>query len=389
MSFSRTTPGPQSPRALSLGREALCHAGLEPGGRLFPESAYALPGYQLLQEYFAYPEHLLFWEVFGLNVGGNSGICQASISCSPWTRRRRKRFPQDWFRTCAVPVVNLFERMAEPIRVDHERSGHLLVPDLRHRDSTEVHSVIAVDALEGGERSSVMPYFSLSGEGDAPPSLMWFLRRKPSLDGIGTDVFLHFKEAGFRPETARPWVASARVLCTNRHRAAERWRQGELTRDTDMPTAAIRFCGPSFATARSAHVRRRTVEARFPSQPPSTFFERPDADNVLRELLRLYAPPRDAFAQRQIAGVNGLCAKPLIRPLRSAPGCAARGTRLTLTLDEDAFTGGSAFLFAEVLDVFFGLYAGINTFTQLVLKTCNRKGTWHRWPLRSGALPLI
>ena len=78
-----------------------------------------------------------------------------------------------------------------------------------------------------------------------------------------------------------------------------------------------------------------------------------------------------------------------IRPLRSAPGCAARGTRLTLTLDEDAFTGGSAFLFAEVLDVFFGLYAGINTFTQLVLKTCNRKGTWHRWPLRSGALPLI
>ena len=62
---------------------------------------------------------------------------------------------------------------------------------------------------------------------------------------------------------------------------------------------------------------------------------------------------------------------------------------VTLTLDEDAFTGGSAFLFAEVLDVFFGLYAGINTFTQLVLKTCNRKGTWHRWPLRSGALPLI
>ncbi|MFQ9868930.1 MAG: type VI secretion system baseplate subunit TssF [Bilophila wadsworthia] len=51
-----------------------------------------------------------------------------------------------------------------------------------------------------------------------------------------------------------------------------------------------------------------------------------------------------------------------------------RGNRLTLTLDEDAFTGGSAFLFAEVLDVFFGLYAGINTFTQLVLKTCNRKG---------------
>lgn len=64
--FLADDAGAAKPRALSLGREALCHAGLEPGGRLFPESAYALPGYQLLQEYFAYPEHLLFWEVGGL-----------------------------------------------------------------------------------------------------------------------------------------------------------------------------------------------------------------------------------------------------------------------------------------------------------------------------------
>lgn len=387
--FLADDAGAAKPRALSLGREALCHAGLEPGGRLFPESAYALPGYQLLQEYFVYPEHLLFWEVGGLERRRELGDLPGFDLLFPVDAPPPKTVSSRLFRTCAVPVVNLFERMAEPIRVDHERSGHLLVPDLRHRDSTEVHSVIAVDALEGGERSSVMPYFSLSGEGDAPPSLMWFLRRKPSLDGIGTDVFLHFKEAGFRPETARPWVASARVLCTNRHRAAERWRQGELTRDTDMPTAAIRFCGPPSQQHDPPMFGGELWKLVSHLSLHQLSLSGPDADNVLRELLRLYAPPRDAFAQRQIAGVNGLCAKPLIRPLRSAPGCAARGTRLTLTLDEDAFTGGSAFLFAEVLDVFFGLYAGINTFTQLVLKTCNRKGTWHRWPLRSGALPLI
>ena len=42
------------------------------------------------------------WE--GWSVGGNSGICQASISCSPWTRRRRKRFPQD----CSAPAPYLW-----------------------------------------------------------------------------------------------------------------------------------------------------------------------------------------------------------------------------------------------------------------------------------------
>lgn len=116
---------------------------------------------------------------------------------------------------------------------------------------------------------------------------------------------------------------------------------------------------------------------------------RSDAGNALYELLRLYVPPRDAFTQHQIAGVNGLCAKPFIRLLRSVSGYAVGGIRLTLTLDEGAFTGGSVSLFVGVLDVFSGLYAGINTFTRLMLKICNRKGTWHRWPLRSDTLPLI
>lgn len=74
--FLADDAGAAKPRALSLGREALCHAGLEPGGRLFPESAYALPGYQLLQEYFAYPEHLLFWEVGGLERRRELGVAR-------------------------------------------------------------------------------------------------------------------------------------------------------------------------------------------------------------------------------------------------------------------------------------------------------------------------
>ena len=111
---------------------------MEPGGRLFPESAYALPGYQLLQEYFAYPEHLLFWEVGGLERRRELGDLPGFDLLFPVDAPPPKTVSSRLFRTCAVPVVNLFERMAEPIRVDHERSGHLLVPDLRHRDSTEV-----------------------------------------------------------------------------------------------------------------------------------------------------------------------------------------------------------------------------------------------------------
>ncbi|MEG1610741.1 MAG: type VI secretion system baseplate subunit TssF, partial [Bilophila sp.] len=156
----------ERPRALSLGRKALLPAGLESDGLLFPESSYALPGYQLLQEYFACPEHLLFWELDCLERRHELGELAGFDMLLPMAVPPPVNIVAALFRTCAVPVVNLFERLAEPVRVDHERSGYLLLPDLRHRDSTEIHSVVAVEALEDGERSSVMPYFSLSGEGE-------------------------------------------------------------------------------------------------------------------------------------------------------------------------------------------------------------------------------
>lgn len=379
----------KSPKTVSLGRAALRPVGFGADELLLPESAYAHPGYQLLQEYFAHPEHLLFWDVMNLDRRHELGELHAFDLLLPMTAEPPDKVEARLFRTCATPIVNLSERLAEPLRVDYEHSAYLLVPDIRQRKNMEVHSVLSVNALEGGERTSVTPYFSLAEDPNSAPGRYWFMRRQPSLDGVGTDVFLSFKEAGFRPETARPWVASVRVLCTSRHQAADRWRQGELTRDTDMPVSAIQFCGPPSRQHDPPMFGGELWKLVSHLSLHHLSLTGPDAAHVLRELLRLYALRGDAFSQRQISAVRALSAKPSIIPLRSAPGCAARGTLLDLTLDEDAFQGGSAFLFASVLDVFFGLYASVNSFTQLTLKSPNRKGVWYAWPPRVGIRPLL
>jgi type VI secretion system protein ImpG len=61
-----------------------------------------------------------------------------------------------------------------------------------------------------------------------------------------------------------------------------------------------------------------------------------------------------------------------------------RGTEVTLTVDESSYVGGGSFLLAAVLDRFFGLYASVNSFTQLVLTSQQREGVWKRWPARAG-----
>ena len=61
-----------------------------------------------------------------------------------------------------------------------------------------------------------------------------------------------------------------------------------------------------------------------------------------------------------------------------------QGIAIDTEFDEEQFAGGSAFLLACILNRFFGLYSGINSFTQLRVTTQQRKGVVWAWPPRTG-----
>jgi type VI secretion system protein ImpG len=67
----------------------------------------------------------------------------------------------------------------------------------------------------------------------------------------------------------------------------------------------------------------------------------------------------------------------------------ARGRRIELELDEDQFPGGGAFLFASVLERFLAQHASMNSFTQLVARSRQRKRPLHEWAPRAGCRTLV
>ena len=67
----------------------------------------------------------------------------------------------------------------------------------------------------------------------------------------------------------------------------------------------------------------------------------------------------------------------------------ARGLRIELELDEDQFAGGGAFLFASVIERFLALSVSLNSFTQLVVTTPQRKEMLHEWQPRTGRRILV
>jgi type VI secretion system protein ImpG len=67
----------------------------------------------------------------------------------------------------------------------------------------------------------------------------------------------------------------------------------------------------------------------------------------------------------------------------------ARGTHVEMELDEEQFVGGGVYLFAAVLEYFLGLYVSMNSFSQLQVRTRQRKEILRQWPPRAGRKILL
>ena len=66
-----------------------------------------------------------------------------------------------------------------------------------------------------------------------------------------------------------------------------------------------------------------------------------------------------------------------------------RGTRVKMLLDEEQFVGNGVYLFASVMEYFLGLYCTLNSFSQLVVSTRQRKEVLREWPPRAGRKVLM
>jgi len=66
-----------------------------------------------------------------------------------------------------------------------------------------------------------------------------------------------------------------------------------------------------------------------------------------------------------------------------------RGTLVEMEIDEEHFVGAGAYLFANVLERFLAMYSSLNSFSQLEVRTKQRKEALKRWPPRAGRKILL
>jgi len=111
---------------------------------------------------------------------------------------------------------------------------------------------------------------------------------------------------------------------------------------------------------------------------------------ALQTILKLYDFSESPEARKQIAGLTAVDSRRHFTRLISEHGITfARGSRVEIEIDEEQFSGGGAYLFASVLEQFFGLYVSMNSFSQLVALSRQRKEPLGEWPPRAGQSMLM
>lgn len=385
-----------APAPVTLTQRHPVGAGLEAGQGLLPERDDTHPALRLLLEYFAFPAKFQFFDV---DCGALRFLPKQAAPGAPargegellFILRRKPSRPllldADTLQLGCTPAINLFARTAEPLRITGRQAHYKLVPDHHRQRATEIYTIGLVTS--GGPAGSALPlpgYFS--GGPAARPGPYWHARRVASTNPAlpGSEMELTFIDPGFAPASdAAARTLVARVVCTNRHLARALDAGAALHIEDAGPVGAIRALHKPTAQVQPAldGATRWKLASQLALNQVS-LLDGEHALDALRDMLALNNLTGEVAAERQIAGIGSLRSERVTRYVGPDPWYAYRqGYRVTVRLLPKLFHGSSQVLFGAVLHRFLGLFAGVNTFVELIVEDDDGREQY-AWP----ALPV-
>jgi len=393
-------PAPNSRvRPVTLPSSALRPVGFAEDEGMLPYVAQSFLGYRLLQEYFTFPEKFLFLDIEGLQAVWAAGFkdrAELVFLCSECGAEYQQRLEigvsARTFRLNCSPVINLFEQTAEPILLSQRKYEYPVVADVRRPNAIEVFSVNEVAILNPQTREVIQyePFYSFRhGAQREKQEAFWLASRRPSerQHDEGTEVYLSLCDLSRRPLYPDSDALTVRATCTNRD-LPSRLPFGSEDGDFELEANASlkRIVALQKPTPPLRPPMGKAILWRLISQLSLNYLSLVEGGRTaLQQILRLYNFSDSAASRKVIDGILDVSSERHFARVASDSEIAfTRGTRVLLHLDEEQFVGNGVYLFSSVIENFLGQYCTLNSFSQLVVSTKQRKEVLREWPPRAG-----
>lgn len=347
------------------------------------------PGHRLVQEYFAFPEKFLFFELSGLDFQGAGAEAELLLLLRFAGDQKLELGPSSLRLNC-VPLVNLFTQRLEPLPLDQFHHEYRLSADQLNHRYIEIYRIESLSSVRPGEPARPLsPYFEMRSFGASESMDYSYVPRRVAseLRSVpGTETYVSFLDQNLALHRPTHETIGGRAVCTNR-RLAEQLRRDDLLQ--------LEGAGPVHAARVASKPTPHQSPALLGSQPWALISQlqlnhlslarTPEALGALKSMLRLHLGHDSIAGAKQIDSICGLRVAPMVRPsVQEGRRVLVEGLAITLTVDRQRFEGGSPVLLAEVLRRFFALYAAVNTVTELSLATQDKKGALKTWPCLAG-----
>ena len=382
--------------------EAVKQVGFAPEEAVLPFTKRSFAGYRLLSEYFAFPYKFLFFDVFGLdkaierNFGTHFDILIHLKDVTPPIAP----VVADTFRMGCTPIVNLFSRLADPIYLSQQKYEYQVIGDVHRQTTTEIYSIDEVVSNDPRTNTTreFSPFYSLRHAfGEQMEKAFWYAVRRDSQrpGDEGTEMYMSLVDMNFNPRVPAVDVLNIRTTCTNRDLPARLpfgGKEGDFEIEGTALISRVRCLTKPTETIRPP--QRRAAQWRLISHLNLNYLSLVSGEEIapeaLQEILHLYNFTDSSVTRKQILGITGIESRKVVRKIGGRVGAGfVRGIETTLTFDEEQFVGSGMFLFACVLERFLGLYASLNSFNQVVLRTEQREEVVKQFPPRAGEQDLL
>jgi type VI secretion system protein ImpG len=396
----------------ALDRDCIEPVGFEDDQALLPQTLRGFEGYRVLQEYFAFPQRFLFFDLRNIGSvlrarGGNE--VDIVVLFSRADNALLQAVDASSLALNCVPAINLLERRCDRIHVAADTADFHVIPDRTRPMDYEVHSVTEVLGYGTGVNSEwrFLPFYNAFHTEDRAHNAYYSVQREPRLmsqlqqrEGprtsyIGTEVSLTIVDAHEAPFPADLRQLGVRALCTNRDLPLLMPvgnAKGDLTLAQTAPVKVINVIkGPSrpASAMREGNIAWKLINQLSLNHLSLTDTDAQHGAAALREILRLYAPSGDAGAQRQVDGLRSVQLQPVVRRLpMPGPITFGRGVEVKIEVDDHSYEGASAFLLGCVLERFIARHVSMNGFTQTRLHSPTRGDILIGRP-RCGTRPIL
>ena len=385
------------PLGFRLPAERVQPVGFAEDEALIPYPLNTFRGYRFLQEYFAFQDKFLFVDLFGLdrvNSLPEEQLKQVRGLELRFDIRRsgiqRLRPTLDNLKLHCTPIVNLFSHDALPIRLDGKQDEYLLLPaeyDLQNCGVFAVESVTGWRPGGLGHQDYVLfESFEHDASFDVPNARPHYsVRQRSSLLHDSLDTYLSFGLRDYKEHE----TLSIELTCTNQN-LPRRLKLGDICLASEMTPDFLRFRNITPVTPSYAPPLNRDFLWKLISNMSLNYLSLANVE-ALKVILETYDLPRyydqhaEKVSKKLLDGLKSIRHQHVDRLHRGLP---VRGLRTELTINPEGYVcEGDLFVFASVLNEFFALYASLNSYHEMLVRST--QGEVYQWTPRMGQQPLL